>query len=119
MAVTIDVTGHAMLSDAAKALGDALPAHNEIAERLLGLDGTRMSGSNLDTARFAVALQVNLQAVTTPDAILLAAETRGPISKTYRGGSSGAAPMQIDPRAAALAAAALGHDTFDRGAASR
>jgi len=70
--VTYDVTTHPKLSGASKAVRDAdggspeapsgaFVADVEAAELTLGLAGTAFTGTNAETARLAVVLQLNLQ----------------------------------------------------------
>lgn len=85
--MTYDVADHPKLSAASRALRDAgdgslaepspeFAADVEAAEVTLGLAGLAFAGSDLETARLAVVLQLNLQTETTGGRIKKS-ETRG------------------------------------------
>src|SRR3954468_579468 len=86
MASTYSIVGHPLLSEDVTELDAAVQlAHAEVAERLLGLSGTHLSGQDAIDASNAVAMQVNYQVAFPPETWAVKSEARGAISVTYRG----------------------------------
>jgi hypothetical protein len=87
-----NVTGHPLLSQAVTDLGpDELTAHNEIAERLLGLLDIvefQVNDQRRTDAITATAMQVNYQVEANIEAFILAEHTRGARRLVYRGGQT-------------------------------
>lgn len=103
----MDVTAHPLLSEESKALdGPTLEAHSTLAQEVLGFTGMTFQGAKLDTAKTAVALQVNrqVQKALEPDSMLASSVSRGARSKAY----ADAARKVLDPTAAALAHQVVG-----------
>ena len=101
MAVLYPISGHALLSPAAVALGANLDAYAEAAERLQRLRGTRFRGDDAETAKLVVVFQVNAlvsQGVTLSQ---VASVGRGARSITYKTDSGGKS-IVLDERASAL-----------------
>lgn len=97
---TYDVSGHALLSDKAANLdSDELDAQTSVAEELLGLAGTTLSGSDKDSARRAIALQVSHQVRIPGEFHFAESEGRGGQSVSYRGTEEAI----VDRRASAIA----------------
>lgn len=100
---TYDPSGHALLSNDAGALADAeLDAQAEVAEDVLGLEGTSFTGAKASRATLAVVRQVNLQVATPVDAAVKASESRGNQNVAYRESEDGR-PIMVDPVARRLA----------------
>lgn len=118
MAMEHDVTGHPLLSDAARTLSTAdlraFEAHIELAERMLGLRGLNLSEEQAGDAAMAIVLQVNHQLLlrANPEIVLLQSESRGPISKTYRTDMFGMGPGGADPTAVSIAQRIRGSGAF-------
>lgn len=106
--MTYDVASHPQLSAASVALRDAggasalepsdeFDAAGDLAERLLGLSGTAFAGSQLETARLAVTLQLNFQ-TSGQAGRSVKRETRGERTVEYAEPAS-----RVDPDARLLA----------------
>jgi hypothetical protein len=102
----VDLTEHPLLSDDARGVGEkTLVAHVQVARVLLGLEGHSFQGGPLNTARSAIALQVNrqVQKALEPDVFLAASVNRGSRSKAY----ADAARNTLDPVAMNLVSTIL------------
>lgn len=85
MAVRYDVSTHGLLSPDALALEEPeFTAQNELAETILGLNGTDFEDEDEETALLAVALQLNYQVEAGVEAFVLVSTSRGARSKTFR-----------------------------------
>jgi hypothetical protein len=97
------IGGHPLLSDDVAALDvEALDAQTLVAERVLGLAGTTLTGTDVDEATNAVAMQVNYQVALPPEVWVLTGATRGARSESYRG-----ALPPVHPHAQVIVAALL------------
>lgn len=100
------VEGHPLLSDDAARLGkEAIEAQAAVAEVVLLLEDTDFEEDDprRETATLAVVRQINYQVATGSAAYVLAAESEGDQSRTYRvGGERGVLPV-ADPVAWRLA----------------
>lgn len=100
------VEGHPLLSDDAARLGkEAIDAQADIAETVLLLDDISFEEGDprRETATLAIVRQINYQVATGSAAYVLAAESEGDQSRTYRvGGERGLMPA-VDPVAWRLA----------------
>jgi hypothetical protein len=107
--MTYDVTTHALRSAAAKALyassATAFGAVAAEAEKLLGLDGTALTGDDAESAKYAIVRQTNLMIAADESYVLYDEERRGSRSTKARAG----AMQQLDPIAVSIATA-LGVD---------
>lgn len=90
-----DVSGHELLSDEANALDPiTFESLNEIAEDLLGLTELDLienddSGSWADRLKRYVALQINHQVASLPEAFQQTSSGVGPLSTGYRSDKNG------------------------------
>lgn len=101
------VDGNALLSAAAQALeAEVLALHTILAEEMLGLADTSLSGDDAEKAALANTLQVNFQVGFPADAWYVKSETRGKRSITYRDGVIG-----TDPNAQAIVDVLIGGAT--------
>jgi hypothetical protein len=101
-----DATAHPLLSVQATQLApEVLVEQNELAETLLELTGTNLTGTAKETATRAVALQIAFQLEMGVEGYVFASESQGDRSGTYRG--TGQAPS-VHPMAATLVASVIG-----------
>ena len=103
---TYDVAPHELLTDAAEEIKSSdigrFKALNVLAEHVLELHGTSFTGAEEETAKLAVARQVNLLALENPEQYLLESKEQGERTWRYRAGTS-----PIDSVAKSLAAGLL------------
>lgn len=99
---TFDIAGNVFLSAAAAALApDDLAAWTEVAEDALSLANRAFSNDGTARAENLLARQISAWQDLGLTLGYLTSETRGPQSRTYRTGTTGGAPLPVDPIVAA------------------
>lgn len=75
--MVFDVSNHALLSPAAKALGDAFQAQQLAAESELGIYGVTYTGDKPELVQLAIVEQINYRLTITPEFFQRSVDARG------------------------------------------